>query len=271
MPTYKCTWLFNAGKQGWSESWYWDGATHEDCRQAAGPVTSARRLLMAKGTIIEAVRISDISIRGDSIYLDEGPLPAPTGDVGERDEIDTAWLCRFEAGPNHRRMVLLRGLWDSWVFWDPVTQTYPIPNEFRQKFNSWVRAIQRQGFKLRVIDNNPAVAGNWLVTSIVAGVGSLTITAPGSTLVQNDMLRLSGGKYLNANNPKGVYRVTQADGPSFTVGYTGPLPIQYDKDARVGKRVPINVDITQAFPERPGSRKTGRAFFVPRGRRKGKR
>src|SRR5262245_14297741 len=122
MPTYQVTFIFNSERQGWAETFYFTGSSSDAAMAAALPVGQARIKLLGNTHQLEAIRVSDVNILGDS-KVDESLnnqniITVPSG---ARDNVSSAVLGRATAEDKYRRQIWVRGMPDAYTQYDPAT------------------------------------------------------------------------------------------------------------------------------------------------------
>jgi hypothetical protein len=76
MPVYRSTIIWGAPDVGWSETYYFDVATHLAAATALDAIATLRLAMCKSDVTIKVLRVSDVAIKGDSF------LKAATGGVG---------------------------------------------------------------------------------------------------------------------------------------------------------------------------------------------
>lgn len=296
MSNTAITLLFDAAKYGWSETYFKQG-TISDADPLVVPLAQARLKLCGIGVNLTAVRLSQDDVRGDSRlrqlnyvtaidagpgagFGDDQPNPGGGGGAGRQQVFPAvqtpsdfpfvAALVRSESTPLYRRMTYLRGNPDTVTrFNDPVLSA------------AWLLALRelrdylivsKMGFM--VIDRSPGSnpireIDSMIVEDNAGGKRVIAVTtsnAHGFKL--GEFVRISGLKLPKALN--GTHQVIALDGVNtFVIDGTG-LPL-----GRVlidGKPVVLHrrdrlAEFTGMEWQRFVSRKTGRPFDSPRGRR----
>lgn len=271
MPDFQCSMLFNAQKQGWSENWWLTAATHAAAQTATLALAGARQLMLAKTVTIEAVRTSDTAVLGDSLVA-----LAPSVPVGgaapalAKDNPGNAWLSRVNSGPQYRRQLWLRGAPDDWMVFDDVTGLAKIPDPLNKAFTAYMAVLTNKKFAIRALDKAQA---RTIIQTFTpdAPSGLIKVTAPTHGLNELDQVRIKGALGIGTKILNGVFRIQGRTADTFLI----PLPLAalagvnyVTLSARVQKRAYLLQTVTDGVILRPGLRKTGRAFFVPRGRRR---
>lgn len=275
MATYKITFIFGADKQGWSELWYVDANDIQTAGLRGLEVASSRKGLLGTGSVLEAIRVSDEAIRNDSLIQLTPPVAAGPG-VGNaiRDTPGNAWLCRIQAGALYRRQLWLRGIPDSWIVWDQTLRKYEIPAILQARFDAFRDALVAKTFRIRATEKSPTVNPLKPITAIAADPsGVWKMTSPVHGLANQDYVRISGTKGSNVKQFRGIWQIFGVTADTFFI----PLvvvptsPVWYIGGGMVQRRTTSYKVIDGGTLLRPALRRTGRAFFVPAGRRPVKR
>src|SRR5262245_37439972 len=181
MPTFQTTFIFNAERQGWSETFYWTGTSADNAIANALPVGQARIGLLGNTVQLESIRVSDVAILGDS--LTDETLNGQNTSVaaaGARDTVSNAVLGRATAENIYRRQIWIRGMPDAFIIYNPATGKSMLNESpaFIQAWNVWATALVGKGFQLRVIDKSTPLKP---ITGVVVskGDGLTAIRCPG--------------------------------------------------------------------------------------------
>lgn len=277
VATFKATFIFNEGRQGWSETWYSSGATTgatiNDVYGDAVALSILRKQMLGEGATLEALRVSDIAIRGDSRFT-EFFIPTPANQDLAADLPSNGMLARVEAGALYRRQMWLRGMRDEWIVRNIVTGVPIIPPALLAAFQAFNDELVARQWQLRVIDKSPpnffdnpvtAIAADGILTRFtVLGFGAIPIGAE----VRSHNWTGPDKAALNK-----VFKVVSADAIGVTINLafatlTNPA---LDLTGMLASRIIVYKNITRSEILRLAARQTGRAFFVPRGRRRVKR
>lgn len=266
MPIFKGTFIFNQGRNGWSEVYYVDTDGYDNAKARFARLSRSRAGLLGKGTSIDGVRVSDESVLNDA-------YPVDVGDVVTFDATtDTPWnsiYVRAQAGALYRRQFHLRGVPDSWITIDPATGKGVIPAVARQQFNLWAADCTSFApvLQLKVMTKtNDAVkiAGNPVQDGVFTkfSVGAV----PGLDAVPYVLLRKWKGPDRKILNRR--WDVVKYEAPFVTLS----LPWAYlreptlDYNGFMLRRIPGFAPMTDLFLVRFAAKKTGRAFFVSAGK-----
>lgn len=265
----KVTYIFNFGRNGWSETWY--QATSDNLDQVmilARQVATKRAALLAKGASLEAIRVSDEQVSGDSI-LETTPNKLATTEASTKDP-DTAWNCwlgRATSGSLYRRSVWFRGAPDEWIIWDPTTLKFaPVPT-FAKAVADFEAILVKNVFAIKALGKELAFSPITKISKIEEGVGGkYKITATAHGFVNTDSVRVYGVKGDNISDVNGVWEVFNATADTFEIPLNVSVGFLYKGGGKVRVRKYKYPQIDFLEYVRAAKRDTGRAFFVTRGR-----
>jgi len=295
MADFQVTFIFNAERQGWSEIFYWTGSSHTDALAAALPVGTARLALLGSTHQLEAIRISDVDILGDSLPdVSLNNQNIDTSAARAHDVPSVAVLGRASAENLYRRQIWVRGMPDKFIEFDPKTGKTLLKQTaaFTAAWDTWSSSLIQKGFELRV--NNKATPIQVITGVLVSqGDGLTAIRCPAHGYKAGDMVRIKGCKFANPPgatlDPQGkslvnglwqVRDIVNAPPPAAQLNPVdwfeipsefGPITPAYVSGGKAQKRVTVFKKIDSMIYLRAAKRDTGRAFFVPRGRARGKR
>lgn len=274
MPTYKTTFIFNEGRQGWSETWYIEpagtGAGIIEARDLAITLSGLRKTMLGEGAQLEALRVSDVAIRGDSL-IHSFNLTTPANPDLAADLPSNGMLARVEAGALYRRQMWLRGMRDDWIIRNIVTGQPIVPPALNNAFTAFNDELVARQWRLRCIDKEAPNFHESPVTAIAAAGVNTALSVTGfAALVPGDEVRVRHFIGPDAALLNRVWKVLAADAASITIPLafatlTNPAT---DLLGIVASRVIVYKPVTTSGILRLAGRKTGRAFFVPRGRRR---
>jgi len=172
----KATYLSNLGRKGWSESWYANPGSNDlvTFMDTANKALTKRLQLVANTVTVDAIRVSDMDIRGASHLkrLDNVRGLAP-GVLLDRDVPPQAMLCRCEDESGLiKRPWLCRGWPDDWF-------EFEIGRELRDRLTGCARRIASEVAGLSsaesceaVIDREHRIVLELLVTSLREKLGA---------------------------------------------------------------------------------------------------
>lgn len=264
--------FFEMADTGWSETWFRVG--DDPIASAEAPaieLARARLKMMVTDAKCIAVRVSDENVTGDSLvtYLTAG---ANVGDLaGPADAPFNGVYTRIEAGSLYRRGDCLRGV--------PVSiMTAPFGTaarwaDFLAAFNSWAALLTDLNgrWRLRVASKENTNPKRYITAMVddPAGEQLWKLTVNGHDFVPGEKVQLTGfpRKLYGGKKINGRYTVTQVVGQDFKVLAPFVLPNPYKQNGFARAVRTTYIRPTSLIPERFSSRKVGRIFGEPRGRR----
>lgn len=279
VANYKATFIFNQGRAGWSEVMYFTKNDIDAALVSAANVADKRAGLMSTETVLEAVRVSDEGITGDSLikFVNlNGPI-ANKSDEGPGDVSAVGWLARLGAGALYRRAYWLRGLPDTYVKYTSDRKPI-IDGNLLSGFNAWKASVIANGGAMRVISKLDSDRHTRLVNYVISDTIDATLTRVGTQtahpFVAGDTVYVARVKMI----PTVIYPIPfPVNGLHRVLATETTLSMQlnlrwragwvYQSGGTVYKVVYTYPTIDTFNLERPGKRNTGRAFFVPAGRR----
>jgi len=296
MGVHKATIFFEAGKFGWSETFYkTTNGTIQDTLLSALELVQPRARLCGAHVELSYVRASDDGVRGDSAVvvpdvkvvtlaeraLLNAPLnvtlviPAFGGDA-VTDRPYSAVLVRMEdLGGAHHRFMYLRGVPDDLIKGGGVENS----KDWESAFVAWTKKLSAGSWSWKAVNRsddilvNNAVDGLWAAE--LEGI-TLALTAV-TGLKVGDQVRMRGAVQIGKGyRPNKLYKVTFVSQDLKTirlVNLNGTIP-----------RVPSNIILRGGFVTKQTvandlvlirsasvraavRRATGRPFDSPRGRR----
>jgi len=271
MATFQLTTVFNQGRSGWSETWYCQASTHEQAITKLKSVLPRRQGLLGGGASIEYIRVSDVAITGDSQVQHLQDWAISTSPTGADEPWDGVYV-RCEAGPLYRRQMFLRGIPDAWA--GPAggfPGSPPNNGEMTQAVAKWASAAKNNGFQLRCANKEGAGAVKTPITSFASGTGGrTTFVVSVDQGAVGDFFKISGYEGPDKKLLNGRHKIIEKAGTSYTIKLRY-LDITDPTENTGGKASPIVIvykDLEEVQIIRMAKRSTGRAFFLPVGRRK---
>ncbi len=275
---YRATFLFNGLDRGISESWFYNSTDiigPADLKRAQR-FSELRAGLMADQWRCVAVRFSDTSaLRTSTLF--EYQFSAKAGPFSQGPDVPTtAWMIRATGANGAKRQMWLRGGDDEAVTWDSGAKRFVFSPELLGRFKSFktlffptaagaispwqIGRISRAG--QAGTDTQPVLALN------VSAQNRPTLTVGAAPWAADDKIIVSGFKkpwsYLNGvKTPKqwsAAGNVVTLDQPVLGT-FIAALP----NGVRIRRWVQTPIAVQSLEIGRAGSRKTGRAFFVPAG------
>jgi hypothetical protein len=271
MPAWKCTTLFEAKNQGWSETWYLNTSlTATQVMDKLRLICPSRAKLLGFGCSIIALRVSDDAVRGDSELYVPAPGEFPPFAV-VRDNPTNAIYCKVTSGQLYRRQLWLRGVPDVWIAWDNTLGTYTVDPLFNTNLGIFKLALINEGFQLRALNKNLNINNQRAIIDIVDGpAGFTTYNVPAHGYTVGQEIRIANVVDRLLKPLQGTTRVKSVGGVAEFTTYQpwrAYYADQYTGSAKVITRYLDYPVITNVVYVRPGSRRVGRTFFAPRGRR----
>ncbi len=275
---YRATFLFNGLDRGISESWFYNV---NDVIQDADIVRAKRfsdlRVgLMASEWRCVAVRFTDTSALRTSTLV-EYQMSAKAGVFAQGPDVaSTAWMVRATGANGAKRQMWLRGGDDEAVTWDAGAKRFVVSPELLSRFEK---------FKTLFFPTAAGGVSPWMIGRIsrlgqagtdTQAVTNLTVSAlnrPQLTVGAapwgaDERIIVSGFKqpwsYLNGvKTPK----QWSAAGTVITLDQAvlGTFITAVPNGVRIRRWVQTPIAVSSLEFGRAGSRKTGRAFFVPAG------
>lgn len=275
MPFYQLSFIFNAERQGWSETWYTEAATRGLAMQKARLVADKRLCLVGAGVKMDAVRVSNVAEFKDAL-IDYGVGNTPCKDTSilNRDLPSMAWLARCSAGGGPARSIWLRGIPDEWVKFKLEVGFIPeIPPLLVQSFTQWAETCVQNGFLLNALDKVTHQEKEISNLAVTLGEGKCTVTSPNHGIPNLKKVRIRNCKGTNASNANGEWITFNVTQDTFEIRSPTAFAaaIAYIGGGLVRRQEKQFVAATEFQLVRPAQKDTGRAFFVPRGRRSVKR
>jgi hypothetical protein len=271
--TVKATLLFNAGRQGWSETWYREGdeltVAMKHFKERYLPL---RKALLGSGAFVEGIRCSIEGEPGHS-RLEVDPVEGFELEAQPnfmRDKPWNGWLILIQAQNLHRRSFVLRGMPDTWIEVDAAKNKAFPSAAFKRAFEKWANEIIDGEYKMKVLSKDPATAPLVEITGVFPQqLGATRVQVAGGAFQIGEYVRMSGFDMPQLRFLNGVHRVIKIDvnGLHFNIPLPQGADALYLGGASMRKQVTTYVDISDATMIRAAKRDTGRAFFVPRGRR----
>lgn len=269
MATFKATFIFNFGKVGWSEVWYRESSNPDEMLEIAKKLGGVRVRALATDVQLEYIRISDVAVAGDSLVAGIGQWGTET--TGDPDTPWNSVYMRYESSSLYRRQFHWRGLPDDWV--KPTGTNLnqdPWDARFRTVYQAYTSSLKNNSWMMKVISKDPGDITPKNITGISAdGQGRITFAVAGLTGDVNDTFRV---KFYNGPDKKllnKVYTIVSNNGAAVVV--PDKFADLSDPNANTGGKAIARITkykiVTDGIPLRYAAKRTGRAFFVPAGRR----
>lgn len=263
MPAMRVSFFFEQGAYGWSESLHNLGASYTQVVLPTNTLRDARLALLPGSAKLSYLRISDDESFRDSILLNEAAASQSLSTVPNSDPTFTANLIRISASPKVRRSLYMRpafqgeGSNGDRVVNDPQWLT---------RYTLWRNLLldSAQGWAVRFFADSDTGLN---IESVTNNTGALVFNIPGAGLAVDSFFK---ARNFSANvKINGTYRIIAKTGDLYTVtpnklaGAT-ILIYSYGKAFTTARAL---LPVTGVTYIRTTSRKTGRPFASPRGRR----
>lgn len=167
MANYKVTMIFEEGKSGWTESWYWPGVSPNfggNTQIMVGPpqpalvpdlanwyaACAARVAMLPKVGILRALRFSDVD-QQRTAYIDESVVTIAPPQLIQRDQRRRALATTVQAGDGNpfRRQFLMRGIPDVYAVFNERGQSDT--NSILQLLNIFFVKMRAAGASLKAL------------------------------------------------------------------------------------------------------------------------
>lgn len=275
MAVIRCTFMFRAPDYGWSETIYNNANTLAAARTQAKTLGDKRFLLLGNpsGNInnpklisgsakLDGIRVSDDSIKGDSLVEVYGPSSGFSNGFGVPcDPMQTCLLVRLEAGTLHRRSLYLAGLPDDYVEdgqWKGAAM-------FTTRFDAWATELKNGSWGIFARDK---AATKYVISNAVYTTNWSITTTGNHGLQSGDYVQIS--ECAAPTELNGKHRVVVTSATTFEpIGtFTGGTFSGFGKVQKISKTfVPFDsVEIV-----RIANRQRGKGYSGPRGRARKKK
>jgi hypothetical protein len=276
---YKFTMLFNTStSQGFSESWYWASSTPISGLSTTPfrNLAEIRDGLCATGVNLVGWRISDTS-DPRKVYAERRAIPAGAGNP--QDPTSTAILAlAYGVDGIGRRQFWMRGVRDEWIARNIAQNRWETVGSFTTAFEAFRNEIvsNTNSWRLKTFERLVTSPTKQKVSVLrISGGGRPILEVPAvAGFADSDVLTVSGFKkplsYLNGNYTDANWN--KSSGPPATIELgnqtlSEPAKATYGIGAFVRKQEVAYTGISHIELGDPRSRRVGRAFFVPAGRR----
>jgi len=253
----KCTTFFRLGNQGWSETWFRDGSALASGQAALVALISVRKgILVQTGSII-GYRTSVVENPAIVSHQNDTDIPGTYNAL--RDITNASLLWEAVTNAFTRRQVWTRGMPDVVL----TSGRYDPSSLFAVAVNNWANELTGNGWCIRTQNR-----ADWPLRN-VAGIdatGKLTMFVDPLFTV-GMRLKFFRTRDTLGKTVKGTYAIVSGD---FATGYQlSPwTPGRLVVEGKVRNYVLRPEQVVQIQIAKAGSRKTGRIFGVPAGRRR---
>lgn len=278
MAKYRCTFFINTLNGGWTETFWLDKSSVDQCIGPCQNMGAVRARLLAQPCVVKAVRMSSVEAPRVSLreYLNYPAEPATTGTAADVNVVGVQCTLT-DATVKYQRRQILRGIPDSYVQRRDGDFEYDLVGNaaLLNRFNALITSLRSNGFMFRARNGEGAAATQTNVVSFTLLPGSsrvqyLTANPP----VPGSYVTISGvtGDGSDVIN-KGSHRVRSVLDQVVTLETEvepGVNPVNWTGGKwRVKETGYFTVQTGQM--QYPGSRDTGRPFGLRRGRQSAKR
>lgn len=264
MPMMKVTYFFQQNRYGWSESIHNLGATYDAVVAPAAQLRDARIALLPSTAKITYIRISnDLDFR-DSVLINE-KLGVGAQAIEASDPTFTACLLRLTAGPTIRRSLYMRPAeFGEGEDGDSIVNQVT----WLAAFQAWRSQILNLTNQWAIRTKSTSIDGLQIQTAENT-IPGLKVTIPGHTFTNGSLVTIRGFKGAT-HKINGTYKVASVAGDVVTMNRS--LAGSYAVIAATiwGLAFSSDVSLQQIVgcsAIRVVSRKTGRPFDSPRGRK----
>lgn len=283
MSVFKVTFAFNSGITGWSENYYTEAGTPNAAIGVSRALAIVRIKLCGEGVNLPHIRVSELSVRGDSIIDQQPGFTTVTGGFGSLIQVkpaslalpaDVSWtavLVSFTKANYVIGRVYMRGVADEFFTNDRV---FAPTQAWKKAFADYAAELANPAEGWGFYRSAPSVPGNTFAIRGAAAAANTDIVldvAPGFPAIAGDIVRVTGLK-SNLGTLRGNFAVTNVAGNFYTLAKQFPaasLPIFTSNTGKIRIYAPNFVFTPAAsFSYFATERKAGRPFGSPVGRRK---
>lgn len=248
--------FFESGNTGWTETYFYEGSSLFDFVQNQLSLLRNKRMALSSPDI----RSTYLRASFDNVFRDSQVLTVVrSGTYGNKtsDPTFVSLLLRLSATDLYRRPVFLRGVPDELI----DGQTFRPDATWTNNFNDFGRYLVR-GFRIRVNDRN----ANPLLNGTKIDSTGVVTTVQAHGLIRGDFVRFRRVK--TSPKTQGSWMVDQVvDANNFKV-LNWDTRGAFNKLFLVQKQFIAGYQITDYDWERLVSRRSGRPFGQPAGRRR---
>jgi hypothetical protein len=270
----KFTMLFNFGGSGFSETWYSNDAvpTPIPPNSKWDQLYASRFALCNNSVTAIGYRISD----PDNPRLTQSRVNPGLASFGDPPEpVQQAWLATVRGQANvGRRQFWMRGIADDWIQWSAASQSFTVVGPLKVAFDKFKALLLAGQWCIRTVQSLKAAGGGNPVNAISPNAlgNAVTLSAAGAGIDKTKPIIVSGFKkglgYLNGTYAAlSGYQIPGNDVWIYGKSVSTTNATAYVGGGRVRQALYTYTPVADMNLEFPRERRTGRAFFVPRGRR----
>jgi hypothetical protein len=269
------TMFFDGYGKSWSESYYLRTPTRPaDMVAATLVMRSFRQLMLARGYVCTAARMSDDGVDGDSALAppfklsDVGDVYNPSLLLKDPAIPGSTVAFRLETDTMHRRIMKIGGVPNDVVseFFDPTFARCP---EWAIAAANWIANL-KQDYAIKTRQKVPQGTPSNLISKIASdATGVITITCQNPIPAGNNLVVVSRAKFA-PDSPRvaGIYRINPPTGLNVTLANAFGT-VEYLKGGTIRPYVIELKNITDVVPRGIGEKKRGRTpYSKARGRYK---
>jgi len=267
MPYYKCTMLFECGKNGWSESWYHQDEGPRDAEGFLRNLCQDRRALLGTGAFIIAYRISNVTNDRDALLVPyDGFALNPGAAAGVADSSWQAFLIRTEASSAHRKSWFTRGQPDAWIE-RAADGRIPVPGDLQTGITAMKLRLMTSLWRIQAWRNesDPDTVERPII-KVNDDAGKVQLDVPGHNFSVGSIVHVRKSRWsATIGGINGNHLVIKVDNALVTL----QLPIlvgSYLGGGLARLREYTYPIVSEMEAMRAGKRDTGRPFFLTRGR-----
>lgn len=263
---FKTVIYFKSDLAGWSETYYQERDTITAAHTASDGLAVLRGALLGNTDTVEIQAVRTVNI-ADAAQLRLKIYPGNPGKPADITDVDMPWtgvVARFMSSSGRRRLTTIRGVPDDLIV---APFHLPVPGgAWRNAFDSFCQALKNNNWRMQVLRRTANPLKN-IVDIVPNLLGRLVVHANAHGLVEGDII----STYRIKTDPPGIsgrFKILPGEDadhfilPQFDIrelGFTSGQyrKLLYDYEAIVDCQL-----------EGKGSRRVGRPFGVPRGRRR---
>jgi hypothetical protein len=274
MARFKVTMFFREGANGWTESWYTsESYDSTSAMTALLDVAMQRMLMLGQGAYVDAVRVSETDRLRAAVTRQLNAMPVTA--TGYADYPSAAIIGEVRGDDPYKKVYYLRGFPDDWVV-KGAAGGDPEVVAGKSLFKDYCSKLNQHEFQFKVTQKGGIIGLGVEIKGFKAGPDNLIVTAPALGAAEGARVSIKKVKAPSSEMGRRVnktFKVLAVAGDDYTL----QTPIAFHPDfARYagGKaflKIPDFTTVSQGDLQRPGERRAGRIFFVPRGRRSAKR
>ena len=282
MSIYKCKMFFRSGIVGWTENYYTDQGSHAQAALSVRKLAVKRIMLCGVGIDLPFIRISDISIRGDSFDDGDPGYTTTAGKPGflwvksvtdpeKADVAGVAALFTISAQNVAVGRIYARGLPDDFdvadrifapdINWDKAFTAFS--KEFSSAAGNYV--------VIRKLKSTPANTGTIQALQAVLGANLVVLHSTNVTFSAGQLVAIRGCKTTDGKRFSGNFVVVTST-PGNTHVYktfADPQPVFSLNKGTIQSATPgVLNQLNISYARLTTTRKAGRPFGVPVGRRR---